>query len=441
MNKRIVVAGAGHGGLAAAAFLAKNGYAVEVYEKRKKEELGYDWHDTVGRDTLRYAGIEEYDKADFHPRKDSTFYAPALRTPVSFDAPPDKADLEIDRKVLYGYLLRNAEEKGAVIRYSANITGPLLDNSNRVAGLLAGDKEIEAELVIDSAGMKSPVMAGLPASYSMKNIFRGNDVFHAYRAYYDLRDGVEIINKDRFNIYFKFNGVKGIAWLKVTRGLADVLIGSAEALDMDKVNETLEKLRKVQPAIGFRLQRGGCIRDIPIKPANSLLVGDRYAAVGDAVSMTVPMNGSGITNSIRAGVMLAETIQDIDKAGKPYGREELWPYQVRYFQEINGKMIAVAVLKNQLLDYPGKVIDFLFDRGILGAKELSAGNGSKELVLEKTEILDKLKKGYKRPFSLLKLKSAAAKSKQARQTAEEIPVVYEKQAVEKWRNELEVFLK
>ena len=76
MNKRIVVAGAGtadcRGG-----FLAKNGYAVEVYEKRKKRNSG-----TTGMIPSAgypvYAGIEEYDKADFHPRK-FHLYAPALK--------------------------------------------------------------------------------------------------------------------------------------------------------------------------------------------------------------------------------------------------------------------------------------------------------------------------------------------------------------------------
>ena len=42
---RIIVAGGGHGGIGAAALLAKNGHDVTVYEKHAREEMGYDWTD------------------------------------------------------------------------------------------------------------------------------------------------------------------------------------------------------------------------------------------------------------------------------------------------------------------------------------------------------------------------------------------------------------
>lgn len=45
MSKKIVVAGAGHGGVIAAAKLAKEGFDVTVYEKKKRENIGHDWED------------------------------------------------------------------------------------------------------------------------------------------------------------------------------------------------------------------------------------------------------------------------------------------------------------------------------------------------------------------------------------------------------------
>ena len=45
--KNILVAGAGHGGLSAAAILAKNGYNVTVLEKSRREDIGHDWHDAM----------------------------------------------------------------------------------------------------------------------------------------------------------------------------------------------------------------------------------------------------------------------------------------------------------------------------------------------------------------------------------------------------------
>ncbi|MEI6578780.1 MAG: NAD(P)/FAD-dependent oxidoreductase [Eubacteriales bacterium] len=441
MSKKIIVAGAGHGGLVAAAYLAEQGYEATVFEKLKREDLGYDWHDTIGRDTFLFAGIEDYDKKDIRKRPDSTFYAPSLKTPVSFDIEPDKADIEVDRKVIYDYLISNAEKKGVKIYYSSNITAPLLDENNNVAGIIVDGKEINADMVIDSAGLNSPLISQLPAKYCIKNNYSGKDIFHAYRAYYNLVDGIEIKNKNRFNIYFKFGGIKGIAWFKISEGQADVLVGSVDPLNFDIVETMLNKLCVVQPAIGSELLRGGQIKDIPIKSTFSLLVGNNYAAIGDAVSMPVPLNGSGITNSIRAGVMLADTIINIDKAKNPYSTSKLWDYQVKYYREIANKMISICILKNCLLGYSEKVLNFLFDREILTAKELSAGGNGKEVVMGRTETLDKLKKGYSRPISLLKLKSAVKKSKAARKLAAEIPEVYDAVVVEKWRKKLEQYLK
>ena len=42
---KIIIAGAGHGGLAAAAKLAKSGFDVTVVEKEKRSALGHDWED------------------------------------------------------------------------------------------------------------------------------------------------------------------------------------------------------------------------------------------------------------------------------------------------------------------------------------------------------------------------------------------------------------
>ena len=45
MGKKIIVAGGGHGGIAAAAILAEHGFDITVYEKNKREDMGYDWTD------------------------------------------------------------------------------------------------------------------------------------------------------------------------------------------------------------------------------------------------------------------------------------------------------------------------------------------------------------------------------------------------------------
>ena len=62
MGKNIIVAGLGHGGIAAAALLAKAGCDVTVYEKKKEGTLGYDWTDIFAPDALDIAGMDMPDE-------------------------------------------------------------------------------------------------------------------------------------------------------------------------------------------------------------------------------------------------------------------------------------------------------------------------------------------------------------------------------------------
>lgn len=437
--KKIVIAGAGHGGLVAAAYLAQKGYDVTVFEKQKREDLGHDWHDTMNNRTFEYAGITDYDKNSYHLRKNATFYSPALRTSISYDIPDSQQELEIDRKVLYKYLIDNALNKGAKILFEKSVSAPLIKDGV-VAGLVVEGEEIAADFVIDSAGIASPVINALPKSYEMAPEYGNNDVFYTFRAYFELVEGAEIKNADRFNTYFKFDGLKGIAWFKLTDNMADVLVGSVEPLDMSRVNEALTKLRKEQPSIGEKILRGGQIKHIPLKSTLLRLVGDNYAAVGDAASMPIPLNGSGITNAILAAKMLAETIIDIDERGEEYSTKNLWAYQIKYYKAVAAPMTSICVIKNCLLNYRANAIDFLFDRKILTAEELSAGANGKEIVMSKAVLLNKVKKGIRRPDILLRLKGAVQRSKDVKLCAQAIPETFEPQAVAAWQKSLRKYL-
>lgn len=441
MGKKILIAGAGHGGLVAGAYLAEKGFEVELFERGQREDLGHDWHDTMKNFTFRLAGIDNVNEKDIDLRKDNIFYPPSLAVAVTVpETPVDKRDYEVDRKTLYRYLIGNAEEKGVKIHYGKKVEKPLITDGS-VAGLIVDGVEKNADLVIDAAGMYSPVRDGLPDSYGIGADYSSNDIFHAFRGYFNLVEGEKIINPERFNVYFKFLGLRGIAWFKVTEGMGDVLIGSVDPLDMKKVERTLDELRKAQPALGKTLLRGGQIKDIPLKSTLMLFVGDRYAAVGDSASMPFPLNGSGITNSIAAGKILAECVIEAAEKGMEPDRHALWEYQKRYFREIGAKMASVCVMKNCLLNYSVKALDFLFEKKILTEKELGAGASDKELKFSTADILEKLRRGILRPVSLIKLAMAGAGSRKVKAEAMSIPESYDMDAIREWQTRVEAYLK
>ena len=55
--KKIIVAGAGHGGLTASIHLASKGYDVTVIEAGEREKMGHDWHDSLDFSAFDDAGI------------------------------------------------------------------------------------------------------------------------------------------------------------------------------------------------------------------------------------------------------------------------------------------------------------------------------------------------------------------------------------------------
>ena len=56
MNK-IVIIGANQGALVAGELLGKQGYNVALYEKSKKEDVAYPWHDNMAPATFKRIGI------------------------------------------------------------------------------------------------------------------------------------------------------------------------------------------------------------------------------------------------------------------------------------------------------------------------------------------------------------------------------------------------
>ena len=77
MDKKIVVIGAGHGGLVAAALLAKNGYSVSVYERGRRGEISYPWKDVLLKSDFSQAGLDAPSEDKYSPEPAWTFIPPS----------------------------------------------------------------------------------------------------------------------------------------------------------------------------------------------------------------------------------------------------------------------------------------------------------------------------------------------------------------------------
>ena len=126
MKKTILVAGAGHGGLAAAALLAKDGFDVTVYEKNERAALGYDWTDIFAPGALKIAEIPMPDNDKFTYKDNMTFYSPNCKKGLVQNVPKDQLEIKMERKDIYDLLVTNAEKNGVKFVFGCEVSGAVL---------------------------------------------------------------------------------------------------------------------------------------------------------------------------------------------------------------------------------------------------------------------------------------------------------------------------
>jgi flavin-dependent dehydrogenase len=428
--RKILVAGAGHGGLVAAYHLAKAGYDVTVIEAKKREDMGHDWHDWMYLDAFDKAGLPRPDDDILYEPEDQCYRNP--RGDKKVELARSEGSVMMDRKELLAYLISLAEENGVKLEFEAEIVAPLTDDAAVKGIIIRKDGalyERTAELVIDSAGMYSPVRTKLPGFFGIENKINKRSIFHVYRAYFENTTGEESDYAYTINMFHMYR--PGIDWTVVKKDYVDVLIGKfsqAGELTQGEIDAALASFKQDYPFIGEKILRGGCKADIPISRMLPMIVADGYAAIGDSAGMTVPLNGSGIVLSLAAGKILADTVIGIEGE---ITRAALWAYEYNYFTQYGKDLVAIDIIKNLFTYVKGDVVDYLFDKGILNADMIGIADGRTPNI-----DADYIKKVVSAVPQFVKLIPAAAKSIKTLPLASavcgSIPKEYNVNKINKW---------
>ncbi|MCQ2463785.1 MAG: NAD(P)/FAD-dependent oxidoreductase [Clostridia bacterium] len=424
---KIIVAGAGHGGLTAAAFLAKAGHSVTVYEKRKREELGHDWEDRFTFSLLKeITGTDEKALPSdiWRYRGDCAFVSPAKRKKVIINYTAENRQKIMWRKPLINMLLENAEKCGAQLCFGTQITAPYIENGT-VKGIVTKDGIVKADCVIDAAGAFSPVRANLPESYHIEKQPRYGDLFYAYRAYFKRKKEYPVPEVP-FEVYLYHEGEQGLSWCCTNEDSVDILIGRIYEVTGEKVSEQLAIFRKEHPWIGEEIVHGGNYGIIPVRRPLTLMVGDGYAAVGDSAFMTTPMNGMGIDLSMQAGKLLAQ-VMCADKSGK-YTAETLWEYNRKFHVLYGGDTAKNEGLKNSLLTLPGCGVDFLFENDVIQSSDL-AGAGKN---MNFGALLGKFVRGMRAPKYFFAIINGVIKGSGASGLYKKAPEKFDMAKIDAW---------
>ena len=101
--------------------------------------------------------------------------------------------------------------------------------------------------------------------------------------------------------------------------------GSEGRLTQEEIDMSLSDFRELYPFMGNEIIRGGHSGVIPLRRMLPLLVCVGYACVGDSAGMTIPLNGCGITLSMKAGKLLSDAV--IKAEDGELSAEALWQYE------------------------------------------------------------------------------------------------------------------
>ena len=431
MKNKIIVAGMGHGGLAAAAILAQNGFDVTVYEQKSAGTLGYDWTDIFDPKAFGVAGLPMPANDLYTYKEDMTFYNPSMTVGLRQHVPALQREIKMERRDLYAHLISCAEKSGAKLVYDCAVKGPLMTGS-RVVGISTDRGDFYADLVIDACGMDSPVRKNLPGSVPVEKNIDRLDRITIYRAFFDRADMREA--QDKFKVVLFADDIRGISWIAAEDRYTDLLIGRFEDFDVDEVERFSEFLRKTNPHLGRKVLRGGQFVQIPVRQPLSVMVWDGYAVIGDSAFMTVPLIGSGIANSLRASRYLADAVlSDVDCRNDC---ETLWQYQVRYFRELGQGLAPLAAAKRLLLKMDPQDIDYFFESGTLNEDNITMTADFHSLFdlikFDPADLLKKAKTICKNKAAMKKLLEGVPKIAGAMAVSAAVPQHWNERAVRRW---------
>lgn len=366
MGRKIIVAGGGHGGIAVASILSRNGSDVTVYEKKSRENMGYDWTDIFDPKSLSEAGIPMPDENLFEYKENMTFYSPDEKTPIRQRVPENELEIKMERKDIYNLLIDTAEKNGVEFVFECNIESAIIKD-NRVVGIDTSMGVIYGDLIIDACGCESPVRSSLPEEFGIQTHPDKNEKFYVYRAFYNKAKEKPV--EDKYKVCLLPEGKLGIGWVATEAEYTDLLIGRFEPFDITEVERTAEYFRSRNESLGTELVRGGQFVEIPVRQPICVMVANGYAAIGDSAFMTVPIIGSGIANSLRVAPILAKTIMD-DRT-ETYTAETLWQYQYKFYKNLGAGLAPLAAVKLLLTKITPVQLDYIFDKGILTWREMT----------------------------------------------------------------------
>ncbi len=428
---KIVFIGAGNATLVAAEKLARGGVECIVFERESYANLSYDWHDDINPSAWEEYGLPAPKDGTHFTKRNWTFIPPSENSETTLNLPESELDWSTERRLFAQAYVDRAKDV-VDFRFETPVESLIIEDG-RVKGVVAGGERVLADLVVDNSGALSKFRASLPKEWKVTSMPDSSEIFVAYRAFHAKVAGAED-PKSTNRVYLKHLGENGISWsILDPAGTVNILIGRQGKLSKETFYRAYKALKASNPEISDTVVRGGRECIIPIRFPLLRMVADGYVAIGDAAFMTIPMIGSGIENSMKAGYELASIILEKQSVKK----EDLWEYEVTYFKKRGANHLGVDVLKRWLLGAKPADIDWLFGKRVVDEKNMADAATGHLIVLTPRDLLIKAARGITRLPLLLKMAGMLSKTQKVAKLGKKIPPIYDERKIDAWASKIE----
>lgn len=428
---KIAVVGMGQGGMVAAIKLAQAGHDVTIYDREQEGSVSYPWKDDIRLDIFEAVGIPCPPEATFCKKGKWVFVSPDWTGSLAVPPLPPMEEVSIHRRGLSAHLATLCQNAGCKMVFDATITS-LLFHHDEVVGLQHEGQDCYYDLVIDSCGMRSPLRAQIPSICCIEHTDTDGTLY-AYRAFYRAVEGATTREKDiECTMVIKPLDTQGISWCNLNdEGNVDVLIARMQPFDDEQLAHAIDDLRAHNAILSDTCIYAKRV-DICLSSAMPIFVAPGYVALGDSAFMTMPLMGSGIESSMKAGKMLADALLG---ACDP-SMEALWRFERSYMRAIGADFAFIDCLKRWALSdkLTPSVINWAFTSGIVTSADLAVvsteSNGKAGLSLR--EICKRLRylKGHWRLVG--ELLTTLLKALRAKRAAKRIPHRYSPRAISRY---------
>ena len=241
----------------------------------------------------------------------------------------------------------------------------------------------------------------------------------AWRGFYRWTPGTKAPDPDR-NIYIKHQNSVGLSWCNLNdRGEVDVFVGRIGEVTDEEKDAAVAALHRNHDFFSYDVLQEGRWGFISLRGPLGMMVADGYCAVGDSAFMTMPMMGSGIEASMKAGLWLAQHIHA--HAVTDFTAANLWGWQVRYYKELLNWLFGCGAVTNE-------------DMGLVSTDpdnpyKLTAG-----------KVLQKLAIVLQKPAVIQQTAFRMLRAAHAKRVANAIPPVYDRAKIDRWLQQYNAIL-